>query len=67
MVERVFVEIGLGGIRGLHDYYENRVVKYVNVLHKRTVELKNQYDKLLEPKATKQLNKMNKYEGLRVS
>lgn len=26
-MERVFAEMGLGSVRGLHDYYQNNVIK----------------------------------------
>ncbi|XP_030755711.1 uncharacterized protein LOC115882033 [Sitophilus oryzae] len=46
-LERVLVDLGLGGAKGLHDFYQSRVIKYVNVLQKRCKELDDTYDKFL--------------------
>lgn len=54
------MDLGLNGIKGLHDYYETRVVKYVNILYKRCEDLSIRYEKLLEPKAVPQSDKINK-------
>ncbi|KAJ8985653.1 hypothetical protein NQ317_015149 [Molorchus minor] len=51
VVEKVLTEMGMGGVKGLDDYYQNRVVKYINVLQKRCKELNDRYAVLLIPKA----------------
>lgn len=40
--------MGMGGIKGLNDYYQNRVIKYINVLQKRCKELNNHYASLFK-------------------
>ncbi|XP_019871954.2 uncharacterized protein LOC109600261 [Aethina tumida] len=49
VIERVLTETGLGGVKGLNDYYQCRVVKYINVLQKRCKELNDYYARLLIP------------------
>ncbi|KAL1505339.1 hypothetical protein ABEB36_004928 [Hypothenemus hampei] len=51
VLERVLVEMGFGGVSGLHNYYQNRVVKYVRKLEKRCQVLEKEYLSLLIPKA----------------
>lgn len=51
IIEKVLTETGMGGVKGLHDYYQNRVVKYINVLKKRCKELNDHYAVLLIPKS----------------
>ncbi|XP_060525948.1 uncharacterized protein LOC132701784 [Cylas formicarius] len=53
-LERVLVESGLGGVKGLNDYYQCRVLKYVNVLQRRCKELDNYYSQLLAPRGPPQ-------------
>ncbi|KAK5650211.1 hypothetical protein RI129_001240 [Pyrocoelia pectoralis] len=60
IVERVFVELGMGGVKGLHDYYQTRVVKYINVLQKRCKELIKHYESLLIRKTPSPDSKENK-------
>lgn len=60
ILERVFVEIGIGGLKGLHDYYENRIVKYVNVLKKRCEDLNDHYENLLVPQVSMASDSINK-------
>ncbi|XP_044761567.1 STAGA complex 65 subunit gamma-like [Coccinella septempunctata] len=50
-IERVLVELGMGGVKGLHDYYRSRVIKYVNVLRGRCRELNEYYNQLLAEKS----------------
>uniref|UniRef100_A0A6P7G6D3 Uncharacterized protein LOC114336410 n=1 Tax=Diabrotica virgifera virgifera TaxID=50390 RepID=A0A6P7G6D3_DIAVI len=50
-IEKVLIETGMGGVRGLHDYYQIRVVNYVNVLQRRCLELNEHYAVLLIPKS----------------
>lgn len=47
IVERVLVQMGMGSCSQLHDYYQTRNVKYVNILKKRCEELNDHYEKLL--------------------
>lgn len=60
IVERVFVELGMGGVKGLHDYYQTRVMKYVSVLQKRCKELNKHYESLLIRKPPSPESKDNK-------
>lgn len=39
----------MGGVAGLHDYYQTRVVKYIFTLRKRCNELVEHYKGLLLP------------------
>lgn len=50
MLERVLIEMGLGGAKGLHNYYQCRVVKYVGTLLKRCKKLEDQYFSLVSAK-----------------
>lgn len=40
--------MGMGGVRGLNDYYNYRVIKYINVLQKRCTELNEHYASLIK-------------------
>ncbi|GJQ82087.1 putative histone H3 acetylation [Trypoxylus dichotomus] len=66
IVERVLTELGMGGIRGLHDYYQARVVKYISVLRKRCHDLNDHYAKLLIPKSPPPTDKLNKMVRVKV-
>ncbi|CAH1981088.1 unnamed protein product [Acanthoscelides obtectus] len=50
IVEKVLTETGLGGIRGLSDYYQNRIIKYATVMENRCKELIDHYSTMLIPK-----------------
>jgi len=50
VIERVLVEMGMGGAKGLYEYYQCRVLKYINVLQMRCKELEDHYSELLKPK-----------------
>lgn len=52
--------MGMGGVRGLNDYYQTRIVKYINVLRKRCQDLNDHYAKLLVPKSSSPVDKINK-------
>lgn len=39
----------MGGVAGLHDYYQTRVVKYIFTLRKRCSDLVEHYKALLLP------------------
>ncbi|XP_050303572.1 uncharacterized protein LOC126741239 [Anthonomus grandis grandis] len=51
VAERALVELGFGGARNLHNYYQSRVVKYVQVLQKRCRDLERYYLSLIVPKS----------------
>lgn len=57
-MERVLIEIGMNGVMGLQDYYENRVVKYIDVLYQRCEKLKNNYDAAKEEQVIKKETKI---------
>lgn len=59
-MEKVLVETGMGGVNGLHDYYQNRIVKYISVLQKRCKELNDHYTSLLIPKSSAPVDKCSK-------
>ncbi|KAL3280116.1 hypothetical protein HHI36_017621 [Cryptolaemus montrouzieri] len=61
-IERVLVEIGMGGVKGIHDYYQSRVIKYINVLYGRSKELSDHYNNLLASKVHRQLVILTKYQ-----
>lgn len=42
----------MGGVKGLHDYYQSRVIKYIPVLQKRCEELNKHYESLLKHKSS---------------
>ncbi|VEN59874.1 unnamed protein product [Callosobruchus maculatus] len=50
IVEKVLTETGLGGIRGLNDYYQNRIVKYATVMEARCKDLIDHYSTMLIPR-----------------
>ncbi|XP_018321798.1 uncharacterized protein LOC108734657 isoform X2 [Agrilus planipennis] len=58
-IERVLTELGFGGMRGLHDYYQTRIVKYITILQKRCEELNKHYKTLLIPKSISPVNKLS--------
>lgn len=60
IVERVLVELGMGGVKGLHDYYQTRVIKYIGVLQRRCKELNKHYEDLLVRKTPSPDSKENK-------
>lgn len=60
VAERVLVEVGLGGCRGLHDYYQSRVIKYIDVLRKRCKDLSEYYEKILIPREPSPNDDINK-------
>ncbi|KAF5276727.1 hypothetical protein FQR65_LT03952 [Abscondita terminalis] len=60
IVERVLVELGMGGVKGLHDYYQTRIIKYIDVLQKRCKDLKKHYESLLVRKTPSPDSKENK-------
>ncbi|KAK9688432.1 Bromodomain associated [Popillia japonica] len=66
IAERVLTELGMDGIRGLHDYYQSRIVKYIGILRKRCSDLNDHYAKLLIPKSPPQMDKMNKMVRVKV-
>lgn len=45
--ERVLTELGLGGTKGIHDYYVTRIVKYIPILQQRCQDLIDEYEELL--------------------
>ncbi|KAK9871376.1 hypothetical protein WA026_011631 [Henosepilachna vigintioctopunctata] len=47
VIERVLIDMGMGGVKGLHDYYQSRVIKYIKVLYGRATELSEAYNNLL--------------------
>lgn len=49
VIERTLADCGFGGCRNLHDYYQNRVINYTEVLTRRCESLNEHYRKLLEP------------------
>jgi len=46
--DKALTELGLGGMIGLHDYYQNRVIKYIGTLRKRSAQLIEKYKRLLD-------------------
>ncbi|XP_074029112.1 STAGA complex 65 subunit gamma [Leptinotarsa decemlineata] len=66
VIEKVLTEIGMGGVKGLNDYYQNRVVKYVNVLKKRCKELNDNYAALLVPKSPSNSDKLTNVVRVKV-
>ncbi|XP_044261855.1 uncharacterized protein LOC123009540 [Tribolium madens] len=64
VMERVLTEMGLGGIKGLNDYYQSRVIKYVSVLENRCKQLIEDYNNLLLPRPPSPVDKIN--EAVRV-
>lgn len=66
IVERVLVELGMGGIKGLHDYYQTRVIKYIDALQKRCKELNRHYESLLIRKTPSPDSKENKIIRVKV-
>ncbi|KAF2890283.1 hypothetical protein ILUMI_15890, partial [Ignelater luminosus] len=60
IAERVLVELGMGGVQGLHDYYQTRVIKYISTLQKRCKELNTHYESLLMSKTPPPDSKENK-------
>ncbi|XP_057661034.1 STAGA complex 65 subunit gamma-like [Diorhabda carinulata] len=66
IIEKVLIETGMGGVRGLHDYYQNRVIRYIDVLKKRCVELNEHYAALLIPKSPSPTNKFNSIVRVKV-
>lgn len=62
IAERVLTELGMGGVQGLYDYYQTRVIKYISILRKRCHDLNDHYTKLLIPKSPSPVDKINKYE-----
>lgn len=50
-VERVLVESGVGGVRGLHDYYQNKILRFEQHVKKK-VEKAAEEQKISELKAT---------------
>ncbi|KAJ8941137.1 hypothetical protein NQ318_004256 [Aromia moschata] len=65
-VERVLTETGMGGVKGLNDYYQNSVVKYISVLQKRCKELNDYYAMLLIPKSPSPTDKFSKIIRVKV-
>ncbi|XP_022918049.1 STAGA complex 65 subunit gamma [Onthophagus taurus] len=65
-IERVLTELGLGGTKGLHDYYQNRVIKYIEVMQKRCRELNNYYTQLLIPRTSSPVDKLNRMVKVKV-
>lgn len=61
MMERVLTELGLGGVKGVHEYYQSRVVRYIRILQKRCHELNEHYAKLLIPKCVLPIDSTNRY------
>lgn len=59
-MERVLVEMGFGGAKGLYDYYQCRILKYINVLQKRCQELDKHYSELLLPKSESPMGEIGK-------
>lgn len=52
--------MGLGGVKGLDDYYQSRVFKYVNVLENRCKQLNEDYNALSIPRTPSPVDKINK-------
>ncbi|XP_017780593.1 PREDICTED: uncharacterized protein LOC108565569 isoform X2 [Nicrophorus vespilloides] len=46
-VEKVLTELGIGGMKSLEEFFQNRVVNYIGVLQKRCSNLNNHYENLL--------------------
>ncbi|KAJ3653073.1 hypothetical protein Zmor_018990 [Zophobas morio] len=66
IIEKVLIEIGIGGVKGLNDYYQARVVKYVNVLEDRCKDLTEEYQTLLIPKSPSPVDKFSKVVRVKV-
>ncbi|XP_052279018.1 STAGA complex 65 subunit gamma-like isoform X2 [Dreissena polymorpha] len=49
ILEQVLQELGLGSVCGLHEFYEQRVVRYQRHMQDVCRQLVTQYDKLKEP------------------
>lgn len=49
-IERTLVETGIGSCSGLHDFYQTRVINYIDVLTNRCKSLDMKYKTLLIPK-----------------
>ncbi|XP_045475658.1 STAGA complex 65 subunit gamma-like [Harmonia axyridis] len=65
-IERVLVELGMGGVKGLHDYYRSRVIKYVNVLRGRCQVLNDHYNQLLAEKTPSDVDDLGKVMGIEI-
>lgn len=46
-IEKVLVDMGMGGAKSLHEYYQNRVIKYMHIMEMRCLESVDHYRKLL--------------------
>jgi hypothetical protein len=66
VIERVLTEMGMGGVKGLDDYYQSRVIKYVTVLENRCKDLTEEYQALLIPKVPSPVNPLNEIVGVKV-
>ncbi|KAG5865925.1 hypothetical protein JTB14_021171 [Gonioctena quinquepunctata] len=66
VIEKVLTEMEMGGVKGLNDYYQNRVVKYVNVLKRRCKELIDNYAVLLVPKSPSNSDKFSNVVRVKV-
>ncbi|RZC27669.1 STAGA complex 65 subunit gamma-like [Asbolus verrucosus] len=66
VIERVLTEIGMGGVKGLNDYYQSQVIKYIGVLENRCKELNEQYQALSIPKCPSPVDKINKMVRVKV-
>nr|CAI5840572.1 unnamed protein product [Callosobruchus analis] len=63
IVEKVLTETGLGGIQGLNDYYQNRIVKYATVMEKRCKDLIDHYSTMLIPRTDSMCESSNNIKG----
>ncbi|XP_015839593.1 STAGA complex 65 subunit gamma isoform X2 [Tribolium castaneum] len=66
VMERVLTEMGMGGIKGLNDYYQSRVIKYVSVLENRCQQLCDDYNASLLPRPPSPVDKINKVVRVKV-
>ncbi|CAG9772515.1 unnamed protein product [Ceutorhynchus assimilis] len=66
IIERVLVEIGFGGCKGLQDYYQTRVIKYMKVLQNRCQELDNHYSSLVLKKSDSPVGEFGTWFNIKV-
>ncbi|CAH0554090.1 unnamed protein product [Brassicogethes aeneus] len=64
-IERVLTQMGLGGVYGINDFYQCRVIKYIDVLRKRCIDLNDHYATLLVPQSPPSIDKLSKCVSLK--